>query len=106
MKISSIQDNSMFYNFSNKSFFRKEMADSGIFPRGTIIKKVYSYNFEYENKEVSVVFLNYGHYQQTGADHSCALELRNDFARQLLEIDTPTPSPVNYYGCLFNDKSS
>ena len=106
MKISSIQDNSMFYNFSNKSFFRKEMADSGIFPRGTIIKKVYSYNFEYENKEVSVVFLNYGHYQQTGADHSCALELRNDFARQLLEMDTPTPSPVNYYQFLLNDKSS
>ena len=82
------------------------MADSGIFPRGTIIKKVYSYNFEYENKEVSVVFLNYGHYQQTGADHSCALEMRNDFAKQLLEMDTPTPSPVKYYQFLVNDKSS
>ena len=55
------------------------MSDSVIFPRGTIVKKVYSYTLEYENKEVSVVFLNYGDYQHTGADHSCAIELREDF---------------------------
>ena len=72
------------------------MSDSVIFPRGTIINKVYSYTFEHENKEVSVVFLNYGHYQKTGRDHSCALELREDFARKLLEMDMPTPSPVTF----------
>ena len=73
------------------------MTDSVIFPRGTIIKKVHSYTFEHENKEVSVVFLTYGHFQQTGTDHSCALELREDFARKLLGMDMPTPSPVIFY---------
>ena len=68
------------------------MSDSVIFPRGTIVKKVYSYTLEYENKEVSVVFLNYGDYQHTGADHSCAIELREDFARKLIEVDMSTSS--------------
>ena len=75
----------------NNTIFLERMTDTVILPTGTIIHKVFAFEFEHEEKQVSVVFLNYGNYERTDADHSFEAELRNNFARMLLQ-QPPAPA--------------
>ena len=66
---------------------------SVILPCGTIIYKVYSYQFEHDGQTIHTTFLHYGEYDRSGADHSFSSELRRSFTRMLL--DQPRPRFAN-----------
>ena len=70
-----------------------ELPPCIIMPCGTIVYKVYSFQFEHEGQTVHVAFMHYGEYNQaydrSGADHSFSHELRRSFARMLLNEPAP-----------------